>query len=339
MKNILRVALLLATNILLAQNENDKKIFLDSLSIPTTEEGHHYIRIIKDFATDKEKYEVTDYYRSGQKKKEFTVKDKEGPLSPVGDFTEYNENGNKELEFKSSNSEKGIDISTKWHKNGKLKEEVHSDKSTKKSLLRLYYENGNKQSVEIRDFDSQDNSNNKIAQAWSKDNIQTVKDGKGIYNIENASVKIYGTVADSLKQGEWTELNKENNEKYHETFDKGKFIKGEFTDSNGEKTIYTELWIQAKPEKGIQDFGQFIAKNFIYTAEARRMNIEGKIIVEFIVEKDGNIDNIRIFKGLNHGLDQQAIKAVSLYEKWIPGKVRGKNARFRFALPIMAKLQ
>jgi periplasmic protein TonB len=102
-------------------------------------------------------------------------------------------------------------------------------------------------------------------------------------------------------------------------------------------TLFTVVEESASPIGGIRAFNEFVAKNVIYPVQARRMSIEGKVYVEFVVERDGSITNIRTLKGIGAGCDEEAVRVVSLAPKWKPGKQRGRPVRQKMVLPINFK--
>lgn len=81
-----------------------------------------------------------------------------------------------------------------------------------------------------------------------------------------------------------------------------------------------------------------IQKNIYYTEFARRAEIEGKVIIEFIVDKSGYIEDAKIFKGIFDELDMIALNAVK-QAKFTPGLQRGKAVRVRMWMPIVFKLR
>jgi protein TonB len=75
-----------------------------------------------------------------------------------------------------------------------------------------------------------------------------------------------------------------------------------------------------------------------YPAIARRMGIEGRVFLEFVVEKNGALTDIRVVKGIGGGCDELALKVLAASPAWKPGKQRGKPVRQRLTLPIFFKL-
>lgn len=79
----------------------------------------------------------------------------------------------------------------------------------------------------------------------------------------------------------------------------------------------------------------FIRKNLIYPEKLRAGGVQGKVYVQFIVEKDGSISNIAIRMSSNNAeLDQEAINVIKKMPNWIPGSIKGKNVRVKQTIPI-----
>ena len=79
---------------------------------------------------------------------------------------------------------------------------------------------------------------------------------------------------------------------------------------------------------------KFIQKNVSYPAIAKEYNITGKVYVSFIVDKQGNVTNVKIVRGVDKNLDAEALRLVSSLPKYKPGKQRGKPVRVMFTIPI-----
>ncbi len=84
---------------------------------------------------------------------------------------------------------------------------------------------------------------------------------------------------------------------------------------------------------------KFLNKNQKYPASARRMGVEGKVYVKFIVDKEGAISNIEIVKGINADLDNEAIRLIKIMPPWKPGKQNGRSVKSQFVLPVYFKLE
>jgi periplasmic protein TonB len=90
----------------------------------------------------------------------------------------------------------------------------------------------------------------------------------------------------------------------------------------------------AAPIGGMPAFYDFVKSNLKYPAAAKRMDIEGRVFVQFIVEKDGTMTDVQAIKGIGGGCDEEAIRVVATSPKWKPAKQRGKAVRQRMILPI-----
>jgi len=93
----------------------------------------------------------------------------------------------------------------------------------------------------------------------------------------------------------------------------------------------------ATPEGGMTAFYDYVRTNLKYPAEALEKGLSGKIFVEFVVQKDGSLANIKILKGIGEGCDEEAIRVVQDSPPWIPGKQRGIIIKQRLVLPITFK--
>ena len=94
----------------------------------------------------------------------------------------------------------------------------------------------------------------------------------------------------------------------------------------------------AIPDGGMSAFYKYVLKKIKYPSTARRMGIEGKVFVEFVVEKDGTLTSIKAVKGIGAGCDEEAVRVIKSHPKWIPGKQRGKAVKQRITLPIAFQL-
>ena len=102
--------------------------------------------------------------------------------------------------------------------------------------------------------------------------------------------------------------------------------------------IFTIVEDQPQPKGGMAAFYEYIGKKLKYPAQARRMGIEGKVFVEFVVDKDGTITDVKAIKGIGAGCDEEAIRVIQASPKWNAGKQRGRPVKVRMILPITFKL-
>jgi protein TonB len=105
------------------------------------------------------------------------------------------------------------------------------------------------------------------------------------------------------------------------------------TASKEDNTVYNSGGIEIKPEfkGGLNKFYEYIAKNY-RTPDAPGIN--GQLMVSFVVEKDGSIDDIKVLKDLGYGTGAEAIRILKKCPKWTPAEQKGKKVRCTFMLPI-----
>jgi len=80
---------------------------------------------------------------------------------------------------------------------------------------------------------------------------------------------------------------------------------------------------------------KFLYKNAVYPPLAKEKKISGKVFVQFVVEKDGKISNIKVIRGIGGGCDEEAMRVISLMPAWKPGTQNGKPVPVYFTLPII----
>ncbi|ANQ49455.2 TonB family protein [Flammeovirga sp. MY04] len=89
---------------------------------------------------------------------------------------------------------------------------------------------------------------------------------------------------------------------------------------------------------GMGKFYKWVGKNMKYPSQAKRMGVEGKVYVQFVVDKDGTLTDIKVVRGIGAGCDEAAINVLKKAPKWKPGKQRGRPVKQRMVLPISFKL-
>ena len=94
--------------------------------------------------------------------------------------------------------------------------------------------------------------------------------------------------------------------------------------------------VEQEPEftGGIEALYQYIATNVKYPEEAKASKIKGRVLVSFVVEKDGSISNIKVKQCPDEALCEEAMRVVRAMPRWKPGMVKGKKVRAQYVLPI-----
>ncbi len=92
------------------------------------------------------------------------------------------------------------------------------------------------------------------------------------------------------------------------------------------------------PEGGMEAFYKFLRKNLKYPAQARRMGVEGKVFLRFVVDKNGEVSRISIMKGIGAGCDVEAARVIEKYPAWTPGRQGNYPVSVWMVMPIHFKL-
>ena len=90
---------------------------------------------------------------------------------------------------------------------------------------------------------------------------------------------------------------------------------------------------------GQAELFKYISQNIKYPPIAKENGIQGKVFIQFVVGKDGSINNVTVLRGVDPSLDKEAVRVVKNMPKWKPGKQRGKPVYVRYQVPINFKLQ
>ena len=89
---------------------------------------------------------------------------------------------------------------------------------------------------------------------------------------------------------------------------------------------------------GEEALDEFLAKNIKYPQAAKDSNVQGKVYVQFVVERDGSTTNFKVLRDLGGGCGDEALRVVKMMPKWKPGEIRGKKVRVQYVLPVKYEL-
>ena len=90
---------------------------------------------------------------------------------------------------------------------------------------------------------------------------------------------------------------------------------------------------------GMGECMKFLSKNIKYPTISQENGVQGRVIVQFVVNRDGSIVDPVVVRGVDPYLDKEALRVISNMPKWKPGKQRGKAVRVKYTVPVMFRLQ
>ena len=99
--------------------------------------------------------------------------------------------------------------------------------------------------------------------------------------------------------------------------------------------------VEQKPEfnGGEAAMYKWLSDNIVYPSAASEEGVQGRVVVEFVVGKDGSITNVRVVRPRHPALDKEAVRVVKAMPKWIPGRNNGQPVKVTYTLPVTFKLQ
>jgi TonB family protein len=124
------------------------------------------------------------------------------------------------------------------------------------------------------------------------------------------------------------------------TYEKGDAINSEYWDRDGTIVNQKNQVVNQDPSfpGGDQKMYAFLGKNMKYPPEARDNNYQGRVYVAFVIEKNGDISDVEILRGVHPSIDEESMRVVREMPKWLPGISQNRKVRVRFNLPIVFKL-
>ncbi len=105
-----------------------------------------------------------------------------------------------------------------------------------------------------------------------------------------------------------------------------------------EEEIFQVVEKQPEFPGGMAELMKYLQKNIKYPTVCQEQGIQGRVIVQFVVNSDGSIVDPQVAKAVNPYLDKEALRVVRTMPKWSPGEQRGKKVRVRFTLPVTFRL-
>jgi len=262
----------------------------------------------------KKKYSgvATKFHSNGQQELRFKVKKgmRHGP------YLMWYKNGQKATERYYKKNLKTADIG--WHENGQKRSEGQYKKGMLHGTLLTWHRNGQKR--------SEGHYNNGKMH------------GLFLEWYDNGQKKSEANYIDGRRDGpkkEWHANGEVKIEKKKTQVRPYKEVKVEKEDEKDEPgQIFTIVEVMPKFGRGESDLIKYLQESIRYPKAAKDQGISGIVYVTFVVDKDGQVQNVRILRGIGGGCDKEALRVVKAMPKWTPGQQRGKLISVQYNLPI-----
>ncbi len=111
-----------------------------------------------------------------------------------------------------------------------------------------------------------------------------------------------------------------------------------YSDSNQNDRPFTTVEIMPRYPGGDDEMFKFIGENLKYPESAEKANIQGRVIIRFVVDKEGNVIEPKVLRGVDPACDAESLRVISMMPKWTPGKQNGKEVAVYFTIPIIFKI-
>ena len=292
-----------------AQNGGLIYYLKNSGKLVSTKDSADYSMVVlpPDTSIDKDLYQVYEYDKNGKLKFATNSKTNDINLQYQGAFISYHPNGKKKQMVRFEKGQ-AIGRGSEFYPNGKL------------YAITNYSVDGKVFLMECRD---------------STGNVLTENgNGKWVqYNSDFTKVTAEGNVENGNEEGEW-HGSVNANVNFKSLYHQGDIVSSDEFDKPGADSVFIKVEVAPEFPGGIEELMRFLGHTIRYPVDARERNIQGKVIISFVVEKDGALTKLKVFKGVDKSIDDEALRAMRVSPFWRPGLINNKPVRASFSVPI-----
>jgi len=210
-----------------------------------------------------------------------------------------------------------------------------------------YYLSGKVQSTGLYSDDSCNIQNGAFAWYSEDGNVNHTshyKEGKingpEIRYYNNGNKQLEGNYTMGQEEGEWVGYYQSGKVSGKAQYKEGKQIAGSFFNEDG--TANRNIRVFNKPAEypsGMKAMGPYLSTNLVYPEKAQKKNIQGTVIIQFIVTKEGNITDVSVAKPVDPLLDKEAMRVIKQMPQWVPAIMGGRYVQSYIKQPITFKFQ
>jgi TonB family protein len=165
------------------------------------------------------------------------------------------------------------------------------------------------------------------------------ENGKETYTYPNKKVMMTGSYKNGEKDGEWIGYFRNGQVAGDVVYDNGKQVSGNFYNDDGSKNKKVKEFIrESEYPGGAAQWLRFLNKTLRYPENAFKNKIEGTVVVQFIIDEEGNPIDLKVIKSVNAELDAEAVRVISASKDWVPAVYGGRFVKSYKKQPIAFKL-
>ncbi len=177
-----------------------------------------------------------------------------------------------------------------------------------------------------------------ILQFYDSTGLHSVVDGDGLYYYNTQETIHNGQVKGGKKDQVWTGFE-DGRKVYEESYTDGEFINGKSFLEDGSEIEYSVIFKSTEYKGGNSNLYEMIYRKMVYPQEAIANGYEGKVFVEFMVDKDGNPRDLKVVRSVVPDLDRAALRVLGKMGMWEPALHRGIPVSQKVVVPIVFKLE
>jgi TonB family protein len=288
-----------------------------------------YIRTISTEKSNENLYSVKEYFLDKSLKK--TGNSLTSQLMPKyhGKVLSYYKNGNMYAEENYINGTLN-GVSNYYYANKQLKKKINSQLITpyfdKTSIVE---QKVNLESVTPKYYEKVVELNDSLGNHFLDIN------GSGKFKMlaDNDEI-VEGEYTNGLQDKTWKTINLKNKSTYYVDYKNGEYLQGKTIDSVGNIFTYNKIRSMPGMFSGFEDLKYQFSRSLRYPPEARDRGIEGRVVLSFVVEKDGSLSSLKVHRSIGGGCDEEAIRVLKLFPRWTPAQERGVAKRMQLLLPV-----
>ena len=317
MKPLLTITILLITSLCFAQNKIVRMTFFkfDGRYV-SQKDSADYFQLVSEPDSGSKLFNVTEYYKDRKRKlvgNSSTIE----PTTFEGQCATFYDSGKRRS---LTNFKNGLPVGDKYDffSNGKL------------YLQTDYPDNGDK-------YNSLD-QNFLIRANFDSLGTALVENGNGYYkgyDDKFSYIDEEGPVKNGKRDSLWKGIDKNLDITYTENYKDGVMISGTSMGKDGNPVAYTKS--RAVPPQfkgGLDAFGQYLGRNINYPDDARQNNVQGRVILSFVVEKNGKVTEVKVSKSVSPSIDAEAVRVLQNSPAWAPGTEYGRKVRVAYSVPV-----